>query len=275
MPDAVDGRWPVVLGNCHSGIRQYSRFVPLKSMSRLKVLLTGPSGRIGPHLLKPFEAKYDLVTFDLPGHGSDFEGELSDINSLRRAMQGIDVVVHMAATSDEAPFLEELVPNNVIGVYNVLEAARLEGVRRVVFASSVQAGGSVPQQREGEGVLELDLLPRPGTLYGATKVLAETMGHFFHQKHGLEFIAVRIGAFQPYDSDWLHTGTGEEIWLSPRDCTQVLMCAIEKQDVAYAVVNATSKTSIERMSLKSAHEVLGFEPHDDSRDFYSAHTFKN
>jgi nucleoside-diphosphate-sugar epimerase len=243
-------------------------------MSRLKVLLTGPSGRIGPHLLEPLRAKYDLITFDLPGQGADMEGELSDIESLRRAMKGVEVVVHLAATSDDAPFLEKLVPNNVIGVYNVLEAARLEGVRRFVFSSSVQAGGSVPRESDGEGVVELDILPRPGNLYGATKVLAETMGHFFHQKHGLEFIALRIGAFQPYDSDWLQKGIGEQIWLSPRDCAAIIVLAIEKANVVYAVVNATSKTSKEVLSLKSAHELLGFEPQDDSRDFFSAHTFK-
>jgi len=243
-------------------------------MSRLKVLLTGPSGRIGPHLLQPFRERYDLVTFDLPGQGADLEGEVGDIDSLRRAMQGIEVIVHLAATSDEAPFLEELVPNNVIGVYNVLEAARLEGVRRVVFASSVQAGGSVPREREGKELLELDILPRPGTLYGATKVLAETMGHFFHQKHGMEFIALRIGAFQPYDSDWLQKGIAEQIWLSPHDCAAIMVLAIERADVSYAVVNATSKTSREVLSLKGAREVLGFEPQDDSRDFFNPSTFQ-
>ncbi len=242
----------------------------------MKVLLTGPSGRVGPHLIEPFRAKYELVTFDLPGHGADFEGDLSDIEVLRRAMQGVSVVVHLAATSDEAPFLEQLVPNNIIGVYNVLEAARLEKVRRVVLASSVQAGGSVPTWREGEGeaVVEVDLLPRPRTLYGATKVLAETMGHLFHQKHGLEFVALRFGAFQAYDSGWLKTGKCEQIWLSPRDCARIVALSIEKPDATYAVVNATSKTSKEVLPLQSAREVLGFEPQDDSRDFYSAETFQ-
>jgi NAD+ dependent glucose-6-phosphate dehydrogenase len=246
----------------------------LEFMSRLKVLLTGPSGRIGPHLLEPFQSRYDLVTIDLPGQEADFEGELTDIESLKHAMKGVEVVVHLAATSDDAPFLEKLVPNNVIGVYNVLEAARQEGVRRVVFASSVQASGRVPEKKKGEVVIGLDILPRQGNLYGATKVLAETMGHYFHQKHELEFIALRLGAFQPYDSDWLQKGIAEHIWLSPRDCVAIMVLAIERRDVTYAVVNATSKTSIEELSLKGAHELLGFEPQDDSRDFFSPHTFK-
>ncbi|PQV64266.1 uronate dehydrogenase [Abditibacterium utsteinense] len=237
----------------------------------MKILLTGPSGRIGPHLMPPFQAQYELVTFDLPGHNSDFCGDLTDIESLRRAMNGVDVVVHLAATSDEAPFIEELVPNNVIGIYNVLEAARLENVRRVVFASSVQAVGH-SKNKSGGGV-ETDSVAHPNSFYGATKVFGETMGCLFHEKFGLEFIALRLGAFQSYDSDWLKQGFVEEIWLSPRDCIQILKLAIEKPGVGCAVVNATSKTSKAFLSLESAKDVLGFEPQDDSRDFYSAKTF--
>ncbi|RYX85953.1 NAD(P)-dependent oxidoreductase [bacterium] len=240
----------------------------------MKVLVTGPSGRIGPHLMGAFAEKYDLVSFDLPGRGADFEGDLTDIEPLRHAMKGVEVVLHLAAVSDDAPFLETLLPSNVIGVHNVLEAARLEGVRRVVFASSVQAGGGVPSQGEGDAAIEVDILPRPANLYGATKVLGETMGWVFVQKHGLEFIALRIGAFQTYDSDWLKKGYGEQIWLSPRDCLAIIMLAIEKRDVKYAVAYATSKTSKEVLPLKVAREVLGFEPQDDSRDFFSAQTFQ-
>lgn len=241
----------------------------------MKVLLTGPSGRVGPHIIASLRAKFDLLTFDLPGHGADFEGDLSDIEPLRRALKGVDVVVHLAATSDDAPFLEAILPNNIVGVWNVFEAARLEKVRRIVFASSVQAGGPIPQKRAGGAIIETDLLPRPGNLYGASKVLGETMGHVFHRTHGLEFIALRIGAFQAYDSDWLQRGTAEKIWLSPRDCAQIMALAIEKPGVEYAVVHATSKTSQEVLSLESARQALGFEPQDDSRDFFHPDTFKH
>lgn len=245
---------------------------PLKSM---KVLLTGPSGRIGPLILDSLRSKFEILTFDLPGRGADFEGDLSDIATLQHAMQGLDAVVHLAATSDDAPFLEELLPNNVVGAYNVLEAARLAGVRRVVYASSVQAGGGVPNKVEGDVVVESDLLPRPGNLYGASKVLGENMGFFFYQRHGLEFVALRLGAFQPYDSPWMKNGQAEEIWLSPRDCAHIISLALEKPGIRYAVVNASSKTSKEVMSLKGAREALGFEPQDDSRDYYDPSTFKS
>jgi nucleoside-diphosphate-sugar epimerase len=241
----------------------------------MKVLLTGPSGRIGPQIIDILRTNFEVLTFDLPGRGADFEGDLSNIDTLRHAMKGVDSVIHLAATSDEAPFLEELLPNNVIGAYNVFEAARLEGLRRIVFASSVQAGGGVPYKREGDVTSEIDMLPRPGTLYGASKVLGESMGRFFYNRYGIEFVALRLGAFQPYDSDWLKTGQGEEIWLSPRDCAGIIKLAVEKPGVKYAVVNATSKTSKEVLPLQSAHEALGFVPQDDSRDFFSAETFKS
>jgi uronate dehydrogenase len=240
----------------------------------MKVLFTGPSGRIGPLIIESLREKFDLTTFDLPGLGADFEGDLSDIEPLRLAMKGVEVVLHLAATSDDAPFMEKILPNNIIGAFNVFEAARLEGVRRVVFASSVQAGGRVPHRIEDGTTVETDILPRPGNLYGASKVFGETMGRVFHNQSKIEFIALRLGAFQPYDSEWFQTGQAEEIWLSPRDCAHIMALAIEKPGVAYAVVNASSQTSREVMPLQGAREALGFEPQDDSRDFYSAATFE-
>lgn len=238
----------------------------------MKILLTGPSGRIGPHVVEAFRTQYELTTFDLPGHGADFEGDLGDLASLRRAMQGVDCVIHLAATSDEAPFIEELVPNNVIGLYNVFEAARLEKVRRFIYASSIQAVGAFGHN--GGKSVETDELPRPNSLYGVTKVLGETMGRYYHDQYKLEFLALRLGAFRPYDSDWLQKGIAESIWLSPRDLNHILRLGLEKPDLKYAIVNATSKTSQPFLSLQSARETLGFEPIDDSRDFYSAETFE-
>lgn len=194
-------------------------------------------------------------------------GDLSEIEPLREAMRDCEVVVHLAATSDEAPFVEELVPNNVIGPYNVFEAARLEKVRRIVFASSIQAMSF--NLKDSETPVETDVLPRPHTLYGATKVLGETMGRWFHDRHGLEFVAIRIGAFQPYDSPWLSENRAPDIWLSPRDAALLFQKAIETPDIGYAIVNGTSKTTRERMSLASARSILGFEPQDDARDFYN------
>ena len=233
----------------------------------LKVLLTGPSGRLGPHLVGPFRDNYDLATFDLQPseQPNSFVGDLSAIEPLRAAMRGRDVVVHLAATSDEAPFVEKLVGPNVIGVYNVLEAAHLEKVRRVVFASSIQAVGA--GWRDNAQPIDVVSLPRPSTLYGATKIMGETMGRYYHDRHGLEFISLRIGAFKPYHSRHLNKDWCRELWLSPRDAIGIFRAAVEKEGIGYGIANATSRTSVERLALQPARDLLGWEPQDDIQEF--------
>ena len=233
----------------------------------MKVLLTGSTGRVGPFLVPDLQARYELRTFDFeanPNVEQAYAGDVADFESLRTAIAGVETVIHLAATSDEAPFVEQLVPNNVIGTYNVLEAARVEKVRRVIFASTIQAVGCYP----GESRVEPNDPPRPSTLYGATKVLGEAMGRYYHDRHGLEFIAIRIEAFQPYDSPHLKHLYMERVWLSPRDMVQLLVKAIETPAVGYAVVNGTSRTSYEFLSLKSAQEILGYIPQDNSSDYF-------
>lgn len=230
-------------------------------MSQLKVLLTGPSGRIGPHLLPEFERCYELSTFDLlpSPRPRAHVGDLSDVAALRCALRGVDAVLHLAATSDEAPFHEELLPNNLAGIYNLLEAAHLEGVRRVVFASSVQ---TVWDAFDGTDLpLETDV-NAPCSLYGASKIWGETLGGWFHRHRNLEFVAIRLGWFERPEllepNSWINN-----VWISPADSVRLFRCAIETPDVGFAVVNGTSKTPREILSLRSAREVLGYEPHDE------------
>ena len=229
------------------------------------VLLTGPGGRIGPHILPTFKERFNLRVLDLkpiPEVEDSIVADLSSIETLTKAMEGCDCVVHLAATSDEAPFVEQLVPNNVIGLYNIFEAARAAGVKRVVFASTVQAVSYYPREHQ----VQATDLPRPVTLYGATKALGEVMGRYYHDKHGLEFIAVRIGWFLNYDAEPLRKGWGRDVWLSPRDAASLFARCVEARDIGYAIVHATSKTEFERLSLAPARELLGWEPYDDVRE---------
>ena len=230
-------------------------------MSPLKVLLTGPSGRIGPHLLADFEKCYQLSTLDLQPstRPNSFVGNLNDIDSLRSAMRGVEVVAHLAATSDEAPFMEELLPNNIVGLYNLMEAAHLEGVRRVVFASSVQAVWD--QFKLTDAPVETDV-NAPCSLYGVSKVFGEVLGDWYHRHRNLEFIALRLGWFQENENltpgEWINN-----VWLSPADSVRLFRGAIETPNVGFAIVNGTSKTPKEILSLRSARELLGYEPCDE------------
>lgn len=238
----------------------------------MKVLLTGAGGRIGPHILPAFQERYDLRVLDrspISGLDDVIISDLQDVNVLKTAMEGVDVVVHLAATADEAPFIDDLVPNNVIGLYNILQSAVDVGVKRFVFASTVQT------TRPWQSPLPVRAAdpPRPVSLYGATKAFGENMGRYYHDKYGLQFIAVRIGWFQAYDSPELkRNGGASAIWLSPADAVQVLQKAVETPDVGYAVVFATSKTSKEVLSLQEARDILGYAPLDDVRDYGATKT---
>ena len=108
------------------------------------ILVTGPGGRVGAGLRRYWGDRYPLRLFDLQqlpplgAHEDVIQGSIGDMAALTAAVEGCRAVVHLAATADEADFLQHLVPDNVVGLYNAFEAARLQGVRRFVFASTVQ-----------------------------------------------------------------------------------------------------------------------------------------
>jgi uronate dehydrogenase len=236
-------------------------------MPKLNVLLTGSCGRIGKIFTPAFRERYNLRTFDrqpTPGHDEMLVGDLQDRKLLDVAMEGVDVVVHLAATSDEAPFLENLVPNNVVGVYNVFEAAAQAGVRRIVFASTCQTvlAGCWERQETLDHTLSIEERPHPSTIYGVTKVFGETLGQYYHDYRDMEFVAVRIGAFLSPEDMSDASEYGRNIWLSHNDALRLFNLAIEKPGVDFALVFGTSITAHELMSRAPARDLLGFEPED-------------
>jgi NAD+ dependent glucose-6-phosphate dehydrogenase len=234
-------------------------------VTKKRILLTGAGGRVGPHLLPVFADRYDLKLYDknpIIGFDHTFIGDLSDIETLKNAMEGCESVVHLAATSDEADFVSLLVPSNVIGLYNVFEGALQAGVKRIVFASSVHTMARYPSNYPP---IETSELPRPGTRYGITKVLGETMGRYYFDRDGLEFVALRFGAFEPAEKLVGKEGM-QRCWLSPRDGREMIIRAVETEDVGYAIVNAFSQTLGNRFSLISQQEVLGYAPQDSAEE---------
>jgi len=233
----------------------------------MRVLLTGSCGRIGRVLTPAFAERYELRTFDRieePGDSPDHRvGDLTDPDALADACAGIEVVVHLAATPQEADFLEELVPNNVVGLYRTFEAVREAGVRRMVFASTVQTILGHPR----DGHVSLEDRIRPCSLYGATKAFGEHVGSWYHDQHGLEFVAVRIGAFRR-DVERafeyrLESDRPSTIWFVAADAIDLFTSAVEKPDLGFAVVFGASKNEHQFMDPGPAREVLGFEPSFD------------
>jgi uronate dehydrogenase len=240
-------------------------------MSKRRILITGASGRIGTALRRAFADEYEIRSLDRKPNPDDPDAivaDLEDYEALRLAMEGIDTLVHLAATPTEAPFIEDLVPNNVVGVYHTYEAARAAGVKRIVFASTVQVSTNYPTDR----VVDINDLPCPLSIYGATKYFGEVLGRWFYDKHGIEFVGIRIGWFcdPTRERDLKTLRTSDEmrlLWFTPNDTARLFRLAIEKENIGFAVVFGTSRTEREWLSLHPARDTLGYEP-EDTLDAY-------
>ncbi|WP_110850583.1 NAD-dependent epimerase/dehydratase family protein [Georgenia satyanarayanai] len=231
---------------------------------RTRVLLTGATGGIGVLLEERLGTDYDLVTHGRHPATEEQEdtlniADLDDYDEVLGLMDGVEVVVHMAGAASPESGWDAVLTANIVGTRNVLEAAREAGVRRVVFASSNHAMGMY--DRLGEWPVYPHHLPRPDSLYGVSKVFGEALGRFYHDEHGLEFVALRIGWYtdDPLDAD---EDVLRAMWLSPDDCEQVVRRAIEA-DVPYGVYYAVSDNPNRRWDLTNTMLELGYRPKDD------------
>lgn len=239
-----------------------------------RILLVGASGRIASGFIKEYlvnkeyNKKYDLV-LGYHSKNSEFKDfkfrkiNIEDLNSCRRAIKGIDVVLHLAANPNPEAEFKDLLNPNIIGTYNIFEAARLEGVKRVIFASSIHA---VQGYGHGYEVGSRDA-PRPIDLYGATKAFGEALCHTYFSKYGISCLAIRIGAYTSDEQvrnvcfarhDYDHI-------ISERDMNQLIhKCIVAPSKIKYGVLSGISNNKKKDMDLKCAKKLVGYMPKDDS-----------
>jgi uronate dehydrogenase len=239
-------------------------------MSRaLTILVTGAAGRIGRAAVRELVARgYRVRALDIvAASGTDdvIVGNITDPDAVGRAMRGIDVLIHLAATPDDDDFLERLVPNNLIGAHHVLEAAREASVPRIVLGSS----GQVVWWQRFTGPLPVtaDAPPSPRGWYAATKLFQEAAGRAFAAKYGISVIAARLGwcpRDQAHVDELGRTEWGPDVYFSPADAGRFFACAVKPQaDIRFEVVYATSQPARRVIyDPTPARELLGYEPHD-------------
>jgi uronate dehydrogenase len=233
------------------------------------VLVTGSAGRIGQAVVRALRERgrpvRGLDRVSTPGADDCVVGDITDPAVVHRAAAGAGALVHLAATPDDDDFLTQLLPNNIVGVYHVLEAARLAGVRRVALASSGQV---VWWQRfTGPLPIRTDVPPTPRGWYAATKVFQEAAGRAYTEAHGLSVIAARLGwcpRTPEHAEELARTDWGPDVYLSPADAGRFFACAVEAPaDLPFAVVYACSRPVREQFyDLAPAKDLLGYEPHD-------------
>ncbi len=227
--------------------------------------------------------RYELVSLTLtPQSFPSHVGDISRLEEIEPAFRDVDAVVHLAGSpAIETPWAEVLT-NNIVGTYNVFEAARRAGVDRVVFASSnhtvgmYELDGAPDLYRADDGrLVDHTAELRPDSLYGVSKVYGEALGRLYVERHGLRVFCLRIGTvlagddpasgpapallgLSPEEGAWRMQAT----WLSQRDCCSLIARCLEVEDVSWAVVYGVSANPRRFWDLEHAHELLGWEPED-------------
>ncbi len=229
-----------------------------------RVLMTGAAGGVGT-MIRPLVASIyrEIVLSDVRepkelGPNETFvPAELTDIASVERACEGIDGVIHLGGFSVEGPW-ETILQSNIIGCYNLFEAARTKGVERVVFASSNHAIGFYPRvQRIG-----VDVVPRPDSRYGVSKIFGEGLGSLYADKHGMRVLSLRIGNVgeKPLDKRRL------SIWIKPSDLVQLIRIGLEHPDLRYEVMYGASNNERSWWDNSVAFK-YGYRPTGRAEDF--------
>lgn len=257
-------------------------------------VVTGASGRIGKSVVEHFvEAGHEVRAVDVqqpagaPRWASNplVSWTLLDLQAadasekLNAVCAGASTLVHLAAVPDDAPFLERLVPVNVVGLYKVLAAAReSDSMRRVVVASSgkIMYGYGYGDRSTDNMPLQASTPPQPICMYGATKLFAEGASQALaFARPGLQVIAVRF-AWCPRTTADVHSledggsGAGVAIdeYLSPRDAGSFCLAASTASlppEFSYRVLACSSNVptgGVVRWDLSDARELLGWEPQD-------------
>ena len=250
-------------------------------MAKSKLLMTGMSGLIGGALRGRLEADYELSALNrgavegLPCHQAD----IADLEAILPAFAEQEIVVHLAALASMSAGFDELLRNNIVGTYNVFEAARRSGVKRVVYASSGATVGKVelelPYKALVAGVeddvpdrwkkLTHESPVRPAGLYGCTKVWGEALARHFVDTSDLSIICLRIGAVNKEDRPL--TPRQQSVWCSRRDIVDLLAACVEApDDLKYDIFFGVSNNRLSYRDMEHPRRMLDFAPQDSADD---------
>lgn len=232
-----------------------------------RVLITGMSGSIGQKLRDHLQqsGRYSISGLDKEGEGDNLHiADLTEApDKWMEHLRGIDVVVHLAAYARNYASWEQALGPNVDGLLNLYCACQKQGVKRIVFASSVWP---MSGYRFTNNLIQGDTSPLPTNAYGATKTFGERVGRSFYQSYGIETIVLRLGACLRQNNrpssrmvrgDWQQSH-----WLSDRDMCQAFQRAIEQPVASWNVYNVTSAITGSRWDIQNTRADLGFAPQD-------------
>ena len=227
------------------------------------ILITGAGGGVGTLLRRELAGKYDFrlsdirPIADLRDNATFAEGDIADGDAMLRVTKGVDAIVHLGGYSVEGPW-DDILQANIVGCYNVFEAARQNGVKRILFATSNHAVGFYRRDE----TIDHRVYIKPDSRYGVSKVFGEALGSLYADKYGMEVFNMRIGNVgeRPLDKRRL------AIWFSPRDLAQLVTIGIEHPDIRFEIVYGVSGNTRSWYDNSNAYR-LGYKPQDDAETY--------
>lgn len=229
-----------------------------------RLLITGAAGRLGRVLRKELQAHADVLRLtdiadlgELASHEEGVQCDLADFQAVLALTEGVDMIVHAGGVPLEDTF-QKILHGNIVGTYNIYEAARQHGVKRVIYTSSNHAIGFYDRTE----TLDAHVPHRPDSLYGLSKCFSEDLGRYYWDKFGIESVNIRIGSSfeEPTDRRMLAT------WLSFRDFAQIVERALQAPRVAHMIVYGMSANR-ESLWDNRAAASLGYVAQDSADDY--------
>ena len=222
--------------------------------------MTGAAGYVGRHVIPLLREDFDLRLLDIaPIEGPDeyVRCDVGDLEAFTSASRGCDAVLHLAAVASEGDFLTEIVPKNIVGTRNALEAARSSDVGAFVFASSGQVVLGYPP----ETFVTTSMPPMPTGAYAASKLFGEALAQHYGLEHGLRTFSLRMGWFGPELTDEMRADPVGWCWLSPQDLASLVTACI-RSDEPSGVYFAASSGASSHWDLDEPHRRVGWQPSD-------------
>jgi nucleoside-diphosphate-sugar epimerase len=264
-----------------------------KQPGKLNVLITGANGLIGNlvyarladqpeaydvfamvRTLRPSARAAGIEFHEIPVERQRL-ADLQDFAAVRRAVEGMDVAVHLAAEPNGNAGWESVLNNNILGAHNIFEACRLAGVRRVIYGSTNQVvfgyqadeayrtaltGAADPLRR-----IDHTQPTRPLNFYACSKVFGEALAHMYATTHGLSCLCLRIGWV--VDDDRVPGPRAQGLWCSQRDIVQLIeRCILAPESLRFDVFFGHSDNHNNLVDIQHARDVLGYEPQDRAED---------
>lgn len=234
-----------------------------KAPKAKRVLLTGAAGGIGTMLRRKLKGAYaELRLSDIAapkGLGRDetfVQADLADLAAVEKIVEGVDAIVHLGGVSVEQPW-DAIHRANIVGGYNLFEAARRHRVKRVVFASSNHAVGFYRRNRR----IGTDAPVRPDSRYGVSKAFGEALAALYADKYGLRVLCIRIGNVTEKPADVRRLS----IWISPDDLAQLVRIGLEHPSLTYEIVYGASDNARSWWDNAAAFR-LGYRPAGRAED---------